>query len=175
MPIASPPTQLFEFFNFSPDSRDNAALSLYNDGGGNIQRSWLNFNLSATSGKVLTADVTMTLQAGIYGDQLYGVQIGAANAAWDASTITWNNASGLTSIPRAANPNGTVGPFWGRDLDDSMAYRREIGHQRIQWNMSDQQCRKHPALLFPRGWEFSQPPNPYVYQYRRGRWRLVWQ
>jgi MYXO-CTERM domain-containing protein len=87
---------------------DQGALSLYNVGG-NIQRSWLNFDLSAYSGKAMVGDVTMTLQAGIYGDSLTGVQLGSANAPWTAGGVTWNNQPGLTIIPGVTNPNGTFG------------------------------------------------------------------
>lgn len=93
-----------------PNQGDQGALSLYSDGVSNIQRSWLNFDLSAYSGKAMVGDVTMTLQAGIFGNNLTGVQLGSANAAWTAAGITWGNQPAITIIPGVTNPNGIVGP-----------------------------------------------------------------
>ena len=41
-------------------TNDPGTLSLYNDGS-NVQRSWLNYDLSAYSGKAMLGDVTMPL------------------------------------------------------------------------------------------------------------------
>jgi autotransporter-associated beta strand protein len=92
----------------APNTGDQNALSLYNVGG-NIQRSWLNFDLSAYNGKAMIGDVTMTLQAGIYGNSLTGVQLGTADAAWTAGGINWSNQPGLTTVSGVTNPNGTFG------------------------------------------------------------------
>ena len=95
----------------NPNINDSGALSLYNDGG-NIQRSFLQFDLSGYSGKSITSDATLTLVAGIFGNSLTGVSIGTANSAWTqggATPITWNNQPGITPIPGATNPNGTFG------------------------------------------------------------------
>ncbi len=51
----------------------------------------------------------MTLQAGIYGDSLTGVQLDSANAPWTAGGVTWNNQPGLTIIQGVTNPSGTFG------------------------------------------------------------------
>ena len=73
----------------TPNQGDQGALSLFSDGVSNIQRSWLNFDLSAYSGKAMVGDVTMTLQAGIFGNSLTGVQLGSANAmATDTPPVT---------------------------------------------------------------------------------------
>ena len=93
-----------------PNQGDQGALSLYNDGVSNIQRSWLNFDLSAYSGKAMVGDVTMTLQAGIFGSSLNGVQLGSANSPWSAGTIAWDTQPALTIVPGVTNPSGTVGP-----------------------------------------------------------------
>jgi autotransporter-associated beta strand protein len=90
------------------NASDQGALSLYNEGV-NVQRSWLNFDLSAYSGKAMVGDVTLTLQAGIFGNSLTGVQLGSANSAWSASGVTWNNQPGLTMVPGVTNPSGTFG------------------------------------------------------------------
>ena len=88
-------------------SADSTTLSLYNDGGGNVQRSFLQFDLGSYSGKSITTDATLTLVAGIYGDSLTGVSIGTANSPWTAGTINWANQPSLTAIPGAINPSGT--------------------------------------------------------------------
>jgi len=87
---------------------DPTTLSLYNDGG-NIQRSFLQFDLSSYSGKSITSDATLTLVGGIYGDSLTGVSIGTANSSWIAGTINWSTQPALTAIPGATNPSGTFG------------------------------------------------------------------
>ena len=92
----------------SNETVDTGALSLYNDGG-NVQRSFLQFDLSSYSGKSITSDATLTLVAGIYGDNLTGVSIGTANSSWTAGTINWSSQPGLTAIPGATNPSGTFG------------------------------------------------------------------
>ncbi len=88
---------------------DTSALSLYNDGGGNVQRTFLNFNLSSYSGNSVTTDATLTLNAGVYGDFLTGVSLGTANSAWTQAGITWSNQPGITAIAGATNPSGTFG------------------------------------------------------------------
>ena len=87
---------------------DTTALSLYNDGG-NVQRTFLNFDLSSYSGNSITSDATLTLVAGIYGNSLTGVSLGTANSAWTQAEINWFNQPSLTAIPGATNPSGTFG------------------------------------------------------------------
>ena len=89
-----------------PDVNDPGYLSLYNDGGGNVQRTFLNFNLSSYSGKSVTTDGTLTLVALNFGDFLTGASLGTANSAWTQAGITWNNQPGLTAIASATNPSG---------------------------------------------------------------------
>ena len=96
----------------NPDVNDTGALSLYNEGGSNTQRTFLQFNLGSYSGNSITTDATLTLTAGIFGDSLTGVSIGTANSAWTqggATPITWNNQPGITPIAGATNPSGTFG------------------------------------------------------------------
>ena len=88
---------------------DTGTLSLYNDGGGNVQRTFLNFNLGSYSGNSVTSDATMTLVAGIFGNFLTGVSLGTANSVWTQAGITWNNQPSITAIADATNPSGTFG------------------------------------------------------------------
>jgi len=112
---ASAPAALADTVYSSVDLRilnngavDPTTLSLYNDGG-NIQRSFLQFDLSSYSGKSITSDATLTLVGGIYGDSLTGASIGTANSSWTAGTINWSTQPALTAIPGATNPSGTFG------------------------------------------------------------------
>ena len=89
---------------------DTGTLSLYNDGGGNVQHIFLNFDLSIYSGNSITTDATLTLRGDAsYGGNLTGVSLGTANAAWNAGTINYSNQPGLTAIVGATNPNGNFG------------------------------------------------------------------
>jgi autotransporter-associated beta strand protein len=94
---------------------DTAYLSLYNNGGANIQRSFIQFDLSSYSGKSITSDATLSLTAETFGGaypELAGAGIGLANSAWSSGTITWANQPGLTTIAGATNPangNHTTG------------------------------------------------------------------
>jgi autotransporter-associated beta strand protein len=146
--------------NGSPDNPgDLGALSLYNDGGGNVQRSFLNFNLSAYNGKSLTTDVTMTLHAGIYGDSLNNVQLGTANSAWSSGTITWNNQPGLTTVPGVTNPSGTFvsGPVswtipwyvvekWATAGYNGIGLTSGNGSTQHFFSLADGNAANHPTL-----------------------------
>ena len=91
------------------NTTDPSTLSLYNDSS-NIQRTFLNFNLSSYSGNSITTDATLTLVANTFGgtyNTLSGVSLGTANVAWTQAGITWANQPGLTAIAGATNPNGT--------------------------------------------------------------------
>ena len=92
------------------NGNDTSALSLYNDGGGNVQRIFLNFDLSIYSGNSVTTDATLTLRGdATYGGNLTGVSLGTANSAWTQAGITWNNQPSLTGVGGATNPNGGFG------------------------------------------------------------------
>ena len=89
--------------NYSGDTY----LSLYNDGGANVQRTWLKFDLSTYAGQIITSDATLTLVADTtYGTHLAGVALGTADAAWNFAAITWSNQPTLTPIPGTTCPNG---------------------------------------------------------------------
>jgi len=140
---------------------DTGALSLYNDGGGNVQRSFLNFNLSAYNGKSLTTDVTMTLQAGIFGNTLNGVQLGTTNAAWSTGSITWNNQPGLTTVSGVTNPSGTFGsgpvtwniPWyvvekWATAGYNGIGLTSGSGSSQHFYSLADGNTANHPTLTF---------------------------
>ena len=89
------------------NSGDNS-LSLYNQGS-NVQRTWLNFDLSAYANKALTSDVTLTLKAQTNGGvhpTLTGVTLGTADAAWTFTGITGANQPTTTTVPGVTNPSG---------------------------------------------------------------------
>ena len=82
-------------------------LSLHHSSG-NVQRTFVNFDLTGYAGVSLTSDAVLTLRAsGSGGTALTGVYLGTANAAWAENTITWNNQPGITVVPGVTNPNGT--------------------------------------------------------------------
>ncbi len=81
-------------------------LSLYH-GSGNVQRTFLNFDLTAYAGRALTTDATLTLRAFQHGSFLTGVSLGTADAAWTEGSLTWNNQPGITVVPGVSNPAGT--------------------------------------------------------------------
>jgi autotransporter-associated beta strand protein len=94
----------------------DTALSLYNDGGGNIQRTWVNFDLtpyfSSLAGKTLSAGVlTLVANTGMAGNALNGASISSANAYWTRNSITWNTQPATTAISGAVNPVGGVADF----------------------------------------------------------------
>ena len=89
---------------------DTGYLALYNNGGDNVQRTFLNFNLGSYSGNSVTTDAALTLRGDAsYGGNLTGVSLGTANSAWTQATMTWNNQPGLTAISGATDPNGNFG------------------------------------------------------------------
>lgn len=91
------------------NGNDASALSLYNDGGGNVQRTFINFDLSSSNGKSVNTDATLTLRAGIFGNFLTDVSLGTANSPWTQAGITWSNQPGITPIANATNPSGNFG------------------------------------------------------------------
>ena len=98
------------FSSSNPNSNDAGNLALYNNGGDNMQRTFLNFNLGSYSGNSVTTDATLTLSAQTFGggyNFLTGVGLGTANSAWTQAGITWNNQPGLTTIAGATNPGGS--------------------------------------------------------------------
>lgn len=144
----------------APSGGDQGALSLYNDGG-NVQRSWLNFDLSGYGGKAIIGDVTMTLQAGIYGNSLNNVQIGSANSAWTAGGVNWANQPSLTLIPGATNPSGTFGtgpvtwtiPWyvvekWATSGYNGIGLISGIGSTQHFYSLADANPANHPTLTF---------------------------
>lgn len=141
-----------------PNVGDQGALSLYNDGW-NVQRSWLNFDLSAYSGKAMVGDVTMTLQAGIYGNSLNGVQLGSANSTWSAGGINWSNQPGLTIVPGVTNPSGTFGsgpvtwtiPGYAIEKWATLGYNgigmiSGVGSTQHFYSLADGNTANHPTL-----------------------------
>lgn len=88
----------------------NSSLSLYNDGGGNIQRTWINFDLtpyfSSLAGKTLSAGVLSLIADTMAGNALTGVSIESANTYWTLTEITWITQPTTTAISGAINPVG---------------------------------------------------------------------
>jgi autotransporter-associated beta strand protein len=98
--------------NYASDT----ALSLYNNGGDNIQRTWINFDLtpyfSSLAGKTLSAGVlSLVANTGMAGNTLNGASIASANAYWTKTSITWNTQPSTTAISGAINPVGGVADY----------------------------------------------------------------
>jgi fibronectin-binding autotransporter adhesin len=95
----------------------NTELSLFNNGGNNIQRTWLNFDFSSYMGRPLASDATLTLKANTLGGAynfLTGVSLGTANQAWSFTGITHENQPGITTVEGVINPDGSF------NTDDSV-------------------------------------------------------
>lgn len=87
--------------SFFPDSNEGngGLLSLFNNPG-NIQRTYLYFDLSSLVGLTVLGDATLNLRA--TGDANNLVTNGAlyrAFGSWDESSITWNNQPGPLGAP----------------------------------------------------------------------------
>jgi hypothetical protein len=85
---------------FFPDSNEGngALLSVYNNPG-NIQRTYLVFDLSSMAGLTATGDGILTLRAtGDANNFVSDGQIFLAGGSWDESLITWNNQPGSIGI-----------------------------------------------------------------------------
>lgn len=87
--------------SFFPNSNEGngALLSVFNNPG-NIQRTYLYFDLSSQAGLTATGDGTLSLMA--LGDGNNSVTNGSLYVAfsnWDENTITWNNQPGSLGAP----------------------------------------------------------------------------
>jgi len=83
-----------------PSNNDNSTfLSLYNQTG-NVQRIYLDFDLTSQAGQTVTGDGVIRLIANptVSGNALLNGQLFLAAAAWSESTVTWNNQPGATGL-----------------------------------------------------------------------------
>ena len=94
--------------NFASDG----FLSLYSDGGGNIQRTWISFDLSpyfsSLAGKTLSSGVLTLVADSMAGTTLNSPAIASANTYWTLDGITYNTQPDTTPIAGAINPSGGV-------------------------------------------------------------------
>jgi hypothetical protein len=116
--------------NAAPDTNyiDQEVVSVYNDGGGNVQRSLLQFNLDHIPNNQTIVSATLTIwrdsEIWLGGDNFQPTNVFVVTQPWVDSEVTWNsshngqgwfNPGGDFFGPVATNalniPNGTVGIF----------------------------------------------------------------
>lgn len=80
--------------SFSPNSNEGNGnlLSIYNDGGSNVQRTFIKFDMSAYTGKTAAGDgrLTFFVSANGAGLDLLDGELFLAAGSWMESSITWN-------------------------------------------------------------------------------------
>jgi hypothetical protein len=95
--VASNDARVLSFFP-NTNEGNGALLSVYNNPG-NIQRTYVHFNLTGLPILTVTGDGTLNLTAtGDANDSVTNGTLFVAGGSWDESLITWNNQPGTTGL-----------------------------------------------------------------------------